>query len=135
MRHEPELGRTMDRRIHAAIKLMERQLRAELSLAEIAQAVNLSPSRFCHLFKATTGLPPAQYFKALRLSAAKKLLETSMLNIKEIMSRVGIKDKSHFSREFKRAYGVTPKQYRASYPLEPESVQAVSVSVATTANK
>ncbi|HYX43214.1 MAG TPA: helix-turn-helix domain-containing protein [Pyrinomonadaceae bacterium] len=125
----------MDRRIHTAISLMERQLRAELSLEEIARAVNLSPSRFCHLFKAATGLPPAQYFKALRLSQAKKLLETSMLNIKQIMSRVGIKDKSHFSREFKRAYGLTPKQYRASYPLERDGEQAVSAAVAATANK
>ena len=33
------------------------QLHAELSLEEIARAVNLSPSRFCHLFKAAMGLP------------------------------------------------------------------------------
>jgi len=58
-----------------------------------------------------------------------------MLNIKQIMSRVGIKDKSHFSREFKRAYGLTPKQYRASYPLERAGEQAVSAAVAATANK
>jgi AraC-like DNA-binding protein len=46
---------------------------------------------------------------------AKKLLEFTFLNVKEVMNRVGAYDASHFVRDFKRTYGVTPAQYRARY--------------------
>jgi len=44
---------------------------------------------------------------------AKKLLETTFMSVKEIMGRVGISDKSHFLRDFKRDHGATPAQHRA----------------------
>jgi transcriptional regulator GlxA family with amidase domain len=105
----------MDKRILKAIALMESQHHSNLSLEEVARSVNLSLSRLGHLFKIEIGTPPAQYLKSLRLEHAKELLETSLLNIKQIISIVGIKDKSNFTREFKRAYGLTPTQYRVTH--------------------
>jgi AraC family transcriptional regulator of arabinose operon len=81
----------------------------------MAQSVNLSPSRLCHLFKAETGVAPVHYLKALRMQAAKKYLETSFLSVKIILFSVGFSDESHFVRDFKRAYGLPPARYRASY--------------------
>jgi len=104
----------MDQRIRLAITLMQDELRRELPLAELARAVYLSPSRFQHLFKAETGTTPAHYLRKLRLEHAKGLLETSLLGIKQIMHSVGLKDRSHFEREFKKLYGLTPRQYRAT---------------------
>jgi AraC-like DNA-binding protein len=46
---------------------------------------------------------------------ARNLLETTFLNIKEIMNKVGVKDESHFVRDFKVICGVTPAQYRGSF--------------------
>ena len=103
----------MDRRVQAAIELMKADLRRELSPEDLARSTNLSRSRFQHLFKAETGVSPASYLRLLRLERARLLLETSFLTIKQIMLLVGVTDKSHFERRFKKAYGVTPTEYRA----------------------
>src|SRR5215510_5031913 len=103
----------MDQRIKRVIVEMEKRLDSELSLDVLAQAVNLSTSRFRHLFKAETGTTPAQHLKSLRMSRAKKLVETTFLNIKQIRCSIGVRDKGHFARDFERSYGLTPTQYRA----------------------
>ena len=103
----------MDHRIKRVIVEMEKHLDSELSLEVLAQSVNLSTSRFRHLFKAETGTTPAQYLKSLRMSRAKKLVETTFLNIKQIRSSIGVRDKGHFAKDFERSYGLTPTQYRA----------------------
>jgi len=103
----------MDQRIKRVIVEMEKHLDSELSLEVLAQSVNLSTSRFRHLFKAETGTTPAQYLKSLRMSRAKKLVETTFLNIKQIMCCIGVHDKRHFAKDFERNYGLIPTQYRA----------------------
>jgi len=103
----------MDQRIKRVIVEMEKHLDSELSLEVLAQSVNLSTSRFRHLFKAETGTTPAQYLKSLRMSRAKKLVETTFLNIKQIMCCIGVRDKRHFAKDFERNYGLIPTQYRA----------------------
>jgi len=115
----------MDRRVQVTIELMKADLRRELSPDDLARATNLSRSRFQHLFKAETGVSPASYLRLLRLERARFLLETSFLSIKQIMLRVGVADKSHFERRFKKAYGATPTGYRAARPpLAPHAAQA-----------
>lgn len=109
----------MDRRVRTAIALMKSDLRREPSQTEMAGSVNLSCSRFRHLFKSETGMSPKQYLKSLRIKAAKHLLETTFMNVKEIMSTVGMNDKSRFAREFKNFYGLSPTQYRAQSSIPP----------------
>ena len=105
----------MDQRIRMAIALMETQLESELSLEEMAQSVNLSSSRLRHLFKAETGVAPAQYLKVIRLRRAQELITTTYLSMKQVMSSVGVHDTGHFAKDFKRIYGVTPAEYRNRY--------------------
>lgn len=81
----------------------------------MAASVNLSPSRFQHLFKLETGISPASYLKALRIEEARRLLETTFLTNQEIIARVGIRDESHFARDFKKAHALSPGQYRARH--------------------
>ena len=78
----------------------------------MAQFVNLSSSRFRHLFKAETGMSTVQYLKWLRMRETKRLLEATFLNMKQIMNRVGVKDRGRFARDFKDVYGLTPTQFR-----------------------
>jgi len=83
----------------------------------MAEIVNLSPSRLRYLFKKETGVAPGHYLRTFRLEQAKELLEKTFLSVKEITRRVGVNDQSHFIREFKKAYGLTPAQYRTSRGL------------------
>jgi AraC-like DNA-binding protein len=97
-------------------------------LKELAQLVNLSPSHLSCKFKAETGMSLSRYQKALKLQKAKELLETTCLRIKEVMVSVGINDESHFVRDFKRAFHVTPTEYRMTcmsikYGAEGDSVE------------
>lgn len=103
----------MDSRVQSVITLMKRDLRARLSLDDMAQSVNLTTFHFCRLFKAGTGTSPAKYLKLLRLRRAKALLETTSLTIREIVVLAGLRDESHFARDFRVAYGNTPQQHRA----------------------
>jgi transcriptional regulator GlxA family with amidase domain len=104
----------MDRRVLTVVRLIQKDLSRKVTLKEMAQAVSLSSVHLRALFKAETGMTPAQYQKKLRLSEARTLLETTFLNSREIMVRVGLNDESHFIRDFKRAYGSTPMRYRAT---------------------
>ncbi|MET0624267.1 MAG: helix-turn-helix transcriptional regulator [Pyrinomonadaceae bacterium] len=88
-----------------------------LSVEDIARAVNLSSSHLTHLFKTEVGVPPLQFLKSLRMRKAKELMETTFLNVKQVMNRVGVKDKCHFARDFKRSYGLTPSQYMRTVSL------------------
>lgn len=107
----------MDARVQIVIGVMKQQLHREISLSEIASYVNLSLSRLHHLFKSETGTTPAQHLRQLRMEHAKELLELSQQSVKQIMVAVGVRDRSHFEREFKRIYGQTPTQYRATAKL------------------
>ncbi len=105
----------MDQRVQKAIRLMQEDLRRKFIPGEIATAVNLSRAHLRYLFKAETGMSPAQYLRSLRMQEAGRLLETTFLSVKEVMHRIGVRDESHFTRDFKKVYGLSPAQYRARH--------------------
>jgi AraC family transcriptional regulator of arabinose operon len=102
----------MDRRIDIIISKFKKDTAAPWDISTLAVLVNLSPSRFRHLFKQETGTTPAQYLKELRLVKAEKMLRTTFLSIKQILKQVGIRSNAHFVRDFRRKYGTTPTAYR-----------------------
>ena len=110
----------MAERVKRVIERMQGDPSRTFSLGEMAQSVNLSPPYFCYLFKTITGVPPAKYLKTLRMQQAATLLTTTFLSVKEIVSRAGFTDESHFVRDFKRIYGVTPSEYRNGEAPEKE---------------
>lgn len=103
---------TMDRRIELIISRLKKDPTASWDIPTLAVLVNLSPSRFRHLFKQETGMGPAQYLKDIRLIKAEKMLRTTFLSIKQILKQVGIGSNAHFVRDFRRKYGTTPTAYR-----------------------
>lgn len=125
----------MDPRVRTALALMQENLQGAWSTDTLARAVDLSPSRFQHLFKAKVGMAPAHYLRALRMEQARKLLQTSRLTVKQIMNGVGVGDKSHFAREFKKTYGLSPTAYRAAHLLAEEVNEACTRQIAETANR
>lgn len=123
----------MDHRIRKMISMLSSDGPFDLSTTDTAAQVNLSVSRFRHLFKSETGMSPVRYVKTLKLKKAKELLETTSLSIKQIMAEVGIKDKSNFCRDFKKTYGLSPVKYRRD--SQSEDVKATTVIAATSTNK
>lgn len=105
----------MDPRVLKVVEAMRSRPHRPMFVSGMAASVNLSPSRFQHLFKTETGMSPASYLKSLRIEQARKLLETTFLTNQEIIVRVGLRDESHFVRDFKKAYGLSPRQYRARF--------------------
>jgi transcriptional regulator GlxA family with amidase domain len=103
----------MDHRVQKIIRLMKEDLKRQLTLDAMSDAVNLSPGHLRYLFKAETGMTFAQYLKSLRMEEAQTLLENTFLSIKEIMHRIGMRDESHFARDFRKAHGLAPTKYRA----------------------
>lgn len=111
----------MAERVKRVIELMQGDPSRSFTLGKMAESVNLSAPYFCYLFKSITGVPPAKYLKSLRMQQAAVLLSTTFLSVKEIVRRVGLTDESHFVRDFKRIYGVTPSEYRNGALLSSDS--------------
>ena len=120
----------MDTRIQVVLAVMKSGLDHNQSLDEAACFVNLSPSRLRHLFTLETGISPARYLRMLRMERAKDLLESTSLSILEIVLRVGLQDRSHFEREFKNLYGLTPAQHRAHvrFPMLAKAISSIATS-------
>jgi AraC family transcriptional regulator of arabinose operon len=102
----------MDPRITLTIARMEDDLAETPSVPSMAAAVDLSLSRFAHLFRDETGVPPARYLHTVRMQRARVLLERTFLSVKEVMARVGFHDPSHFARDFRRFHGIAPSAVR-----------------------
>ncbi len=111
----------IDPRVQSTIAHIENNFDQELTPDLLAKAVNLSTSRLCHLFKSETNMGPLQYLRTVRMQRAKQLLETTFLSVKQIMIEVGLKDESHFIRDFKVIYGLPPAKFRTQFLLKRSS--------------
>ncbi|MEF1289996.1 AraC family transcriptional regulator [Vibrio sp. M260118] len=83
---------------------------ADVSLEDLSKLAGLSPYYLTRSFQKEFGLPPHAYQIQARLRVAKQLLRKG-LKISEVAQETGFHDQSHFHRHFKRALGVTPKQF------------------------
>jgi AraC family transcriptional regulator len=98
--------------LQQAIDCIHTHLNRDLSLAELANVINISPTYFAGLFKQVMGIPPHQYVIQQRIERTKLMLLKIGLEIADIALRVGFSSQSHLTQQFKRCTGVTPKQAR-----------------------
>lgn len=83
------------------------------SLAEAAAACSVSEAYLCRLFHRYDAVSPYQLLMRLKMARAAALLLNRHLLVKEIGQRVGFEDPYHFSKAFKRAYGISPAAFRS----------------------
>lgn len=107
-----------DRRMELICDYLREHLASDVNLETLSSRVKMTPNAFSRLFREKTGVTPYQYLLLLRYDQASKLLHSDQYSIDEISEMVGIKDRFHFSRTFKRIYGVPPGQYRRNYASE-----------------
>ena len=109
----------MDNRISHTMRFIQTNYSKVISLRDLTECARLSRSRLRALFRVQTGLSPAKYLKEIRIRrAAQLLMGDDLLSIKEVMARVGLTDKSNFTRSFKGVFGVAPSEYRQSQVTE-----------------
>jgi AraC-like DNA-binding protein/ligand-binding sensor protein len=88
----------------------------DLSLGQVAQAVNTSSFYFCKLFKKATGINFTEYVSRVRVEKAKNLLLNPNLRISEIAYEVGFQSLTHFNRVFRKLVGQSPTEHREKLP-------------------
>lgn len=99
--------------VQQIMKYMENHYKEKISLDQIAENMYLSPFYISKLFKSETGDTPINYLISLRMEKAKELLDqNSTLSIQEAAAAVGYEDAYHFSKLFKKYYGLSPLYYK-----------------------
>lgn len=102
----------MDPRIERVIAFIETHLQTPITVPQLAAHAGLSVSQLTRLFRRETGTTPTAYVNQLRLRRARALIERTCLPVSQVMAQVGIADPSHFARDFRRAYGFSPRLFR-----------------------
>jgi AraC-like DNA-binding protein len=95
-------------RIARAIQWLRKEFDQPLRIEDLARELGMSVSSFHHHFKAVTALSPLQFQKQIRLQEARQLMLSEGLDAASAGYRVGYNDASHFSREYKRLFGLPP---------------------------
>ncbi len=84
----------------------------ELSLKDVARAVNTSAFYFCKMFKQATGLTFTDYLARVRVEKVKNLLLNPHKRVSEAAFEAGFQSLSQFNRVFKKIEGVSPSEFR-----------------------
>lgn len=105
----------MDHRIKNIITEIENDLSQPITAKTLAERFGMSDSHLSRLFRRETGSNIAKYIKELRLEKARELLENTDLRINEIRYKIGLRDDSHFVRDFKQKFGLSPTEYRRNF--------------------
>ncbi|MDK1378714.1 MULTISPECIES: GlxA family transcriptional regulator [unclassified Sinorhizobium] len=110
-----------DSRVAAVLITMEQHLEGGITIEGLAASVGLSRRQLERLFTEKARMSPALAFRRLRLDRAKQILLTSRKPIIEVALDVGFVNTSHFTKEFRRAYGRTPAEIRDSAARDREA--------------
>jgi AraC family transcriptional regulator len=113
--------------LRRATEILASRVDGNVSLTELARAVDLSPSHFARAFKQTTGKPPHRWLLELRIEKAKEMLLGSGLPLAEIALTCGFTDQSHFTRVFSRIARSSPGAWRRARCTGPRMVSRESV--------
>jgi AraC family L-rhamnose operon regulatory protein RhaS len=98
--------------IEQALTFMHENLHRSLSRQEICDQIGLSMPHFNRLFSTYMDCSPIAYFLNQKFNWTAQLLKTTSLSIKEISYKAGFEDPLYFSGQFKKHFGISPKQYR-----------------------
>lgn len=92
--------------------IMEKELSNEdLDISRLTDMLNISRTKFYYKIKGLTGKTPSEFFMQYKLNVAAKLLREGELNVSEIAIKTGFNTLPHFSKAFKKQFGVPPSKY------------------------
>lgn len=106
-------------KIQKAIKYINDNYMAKISLAVVAQKSCISKCHFSRIFKKVTGMTYRDYLNTCRIEKAEDMLKKGTMSITEAAFSAGYSDLRHFERIFKKLTGLTPSLYK-TLPNEPK---------------
>jgi len=115
-------------RIQGALEYAKRNLRAPLSVEQLADAARLSPRQFSRAFHAETGQSPAKAVESLRVEAARVMMEQGRHPIDVVADETGFADRERMRRAFLRAYGQPPQTMRRNARIEQPAAAASAMA-------
>lgn len=113
-------------RIAALMRAIQHDLQRDWHVSEMAAVLGVSDAQLRRLTAQVLGATPRQLLCNVRLQSAAVLLRDPSMRVKEIQARVGISDASHFCRDFRERFGVSPTEYR--YQLQHRRTDSVDTS-------
>lgn len=93
---------------------VERHLGEALTVERLAVVAGLSRAHFVRQFTRLAGASPSEYVFRARMARAARLLQSSRLSVIEIAGAVGFADPNYFAKAFRRAFAVSPTEFRDS---------------------
>ncbi len=99
-------------KLGAVMSHIEQRSSELLTLEQLARIAGASISTLHRIFRAALGVSPMEYVIRRRLERASALLRHTDLTITEIASQTGFTDSTFFSRQFRKRFGVTPREFR-----------------------
>ena len=95
-------------------RYLEEHYREKISLSRIASNMYLSSFYISKIFKSETGDTPINYLISIRMEKAREILEADPeISVQKVADAVGYDDAYHFSRLFKKYYGISPLYYKS----------------------
>lgn len=107
--------------LEPVLRWIEENAHADLALADVAAAARTSVRTLNRRFHEETGQSPMQWIGGVRIRHAQELLETTDYGVERIARQVGFPSPSTFRALFRRATGVTPRDYRVTFRGRPEA--------------
>ena len=105
-------GQKENEAIREAISFIDHNLYRNITVPDAAASASLSPAHFSRVFKLQTGYSPYEYIQLRRIDAAKHLLTSTQLSVKEVAYQVGYNSEENFIHSFRKKVGVTPGVFR-----------------------
>jgi AraC-like DNA-binding protein len=103
----PDTSHALDTRIDKVVQLIKEDISQSYSVEELANRVNLSPTRLVHLFKEQTGVPIRRFRQWNRMKAVVAWVAAGG-TLTEAALQAGFSDSAHLSRAFRNMFGLKP---------------------------
>ncbi len=98
-----------------AVNWINANYASDISLSELCESLNVTPSHFSRIFRYEIGISPIEYLSNIRLEHAMHLLTTTDMSINEIACSSGFANGNYFAKVFKRRLGFTPSDYKRNH--------------------
>mgnify|MGYP001172386641 CR=1 FL=1 len=98
--------------VNKGLRYIKEGVYEDVSLVTIAERLQIHPNYLSKIFKQVTEESFTEHVIRYKMNEAKKLLKTTNAKVYEISDKLGYKDVAHFTKLFKKHFGISPTEYR-----------------------